>query len=131
MTIYFIITGILFLIIFLLLISHYKLINRNSGEILGLCDYGVEIEKDIRELKNKTDYKICEVCGCLIVRESAAKGKPEIRNTIKVLHNEIEFSTEKEYIYYPYYCKKHKPARKKKTEFEKVKDNFRQQVKEC
>ena len=49
----------------------------------------------------------CEVCGCLVRKVIAHKGKREIRKVRTGLGG--TFETNKEYIYTPYYCKSHIP----------------------
>ena len=67
--------------------------------------------KDMKDKKvNKAELVTCEVCGCLVEREKAIKGKGEIRQ------KDINLCYTRDYIYYPWYCKSHAPksAKKKK-----------------
>lgn len=61
----------------------------------------------------------CEVCGCLLKKESAVKGKGAVRIIPEAYHiatfpgNFTFIEPEKEYIHHTYYCKVHAPKVKK------------------
>ena len=67
-----------------------------------------------REFKERLEkyFAECEVCGCVLIKETAIRGKGEVR---KYSDREWRsgsmrvFTQGKDYIYYSYYCKKHKP----------------------
>ena len=62
----------------------------------------------------------CEKCGCLVYETVENRGKPEIRDSFKQeISNKVRRMTMRDYskigehyIYYPYYCKIHKPKHK-------------------
>lgn len=70
--------------------------------------------------QDKLDLVECEKCGCLLKKETAIKGKSEVRlrkipfGTTWV-NTTCEFCPEKEeeYIHEVYYCKIHKPKNNK------------------
>jgi len=60
------------------------------------------------------DTTECEKCGCLVYRVDENKGEPEIRKRAKSMREWYDSPfDEEDYIYYPYYCKTHKPKVKK------------------
>lgn len=62
-------------------------------------------DSNVDVLKAKMEGIVtCEICGCLINKKVAIKGKP----FIKTYENMFSITIEK--IYHPYYCKMHKPA---------------------
>ena len=71
-----------------------------------------ELQKSIQTLNNRqellNDCVECSVCGCLLKKRTALKGVGEIRKKFVV---EFYMSWEKDYIFYPYYCKIHKPEK--------------------
>lgn len=54
----------------------------------------------------------CEVCGCLVDKGLAVRGKPEIRERRVWGFMSVIGRTE-EYIYTPYYCRVHAPKDEK------------------
>jgi len=58
------------------------------------------------EAVSKRDLVECSVCGCLLRKWVAIKGKGEIR-TETIWH--VYGSEVREVIYHPYYCKVHAP----------------------
>ena len=65
-----------------------------------------ELEKRFRHLDCKQitpDYVECEVCGCLLNKNTATKGSGEIRQKYNRGFDKEDF------IYYPYFCKTHIP----------------------
>jgi hypothetical protein len=52
-------------------------------------------------------YVECEVCGCLLNKNTATKGSGEIRQKYNRGFDKEDF------IYYPFYCKVHQPKVKK------------------
>lgn len=72
------------------------------------------LRKDVNKLQEQWTQRpplytvSCEVCGCLITKVDAIKGKSEIKKKIVPCDTEFPYP-EKEYIYHPYYCKIHAP----------------------
>ena len=64
-------------------------------------------------MKDK-DFVECEVCGCLLKKTTAIKGKSEVRDrSIEMAFEHGYYIPHKrEYIYTPYYCKIHQPKTK-------------------
>ena len=58
-----------------------------------------KVEETIREIG---DIVSCESCGCLLKKETARKGKPEIRTRKQC----GEGTDTAEFIYHPYFCNK-------------------------
>ena len=93
-----------------------------KGGIIGmqtLIERMDELEKKLYEDKGylkQTDidraYVECVKCGCLIYKVDRNKGKGEIKQR-QVFKRYWQVIPDKEdYIYYPYYCKIHKPKDK-------------------
>ncbi len=59
-----------------------------------------------QSLVGKEDLVECEKCGCLLNRSTAIKGVGEIRKREVAYFIRTRWE---DFIYYPYYCKIHKP----------------------
>jgi hypothetical protein len=64
---------------------------------------GQEVGYLKREINSFVD---CDSCGCLIRRDVSIKGTPEIRRPSYMDIPGIYITNEKEYIFYPYFCKR-------------------------
>jgi len=63
-----------------------------------------EFGKHYRQSHNGEDkFAECEICGCMVFKNYDTKGKGEVRQ------RGGSYSVDEDFIYYPYYCKLHKP----------------------
>ena len=84
--------------------------NSTRDELINHLDHRIErLEEDLRshlrqfhEIEDQ--FAECEICRCVVFKNENTKGKGEVRSV------EVRFGcVTEDYIYYPYYCKKHKP----------------------
>jgi len=68
-------------------------LDREFGPRLDI-EFKMRIEKHFAE---------CEICGCVVFKNFTTKGKGEVRQ------RGGSYSVDEDFIYYPYYCKLHKP----------------------
>lgn len=82
-------------------------------ELHEISNITKNIEIEINKKMDKLDLVECEKCGCLLKKETAIKGKSEVREEKSYImsYNDAKFyeKNPKEYIHIPYYCKVHKP----------------------
>lgn len=68
---------------------------------------------DARILTGLSSIVECEVCGCLLKKATARKGKDELRyrpiNVFTIAPVVLDPWPEEAYVYTPYYCKIHAP----------------------
>ena len=73
----------------------------------------IDLQKQINAIPRPPEYVECEICGCLLKKDTAFKGNPEVRQKLTPTYNLYYPPYLEDYIFYPYFCKTHIPKEKK------------------